>query len=116
MMRTATKIKYLKKARDLISDKNRWCQGVLAKDKSGHPVTETSREAYSFCAIGALGKVCPVTSNWGEDVIHLESILQGNLPWDYTFVARLNDEEKPHTHRRVIGTFNRAIKSLERAL
>ena len=116
-MRTATKIKYLKKARDLISDKDRWCQGSFAKDKGGHPVSSNDRKAYSFCTVGVINKVCPKDRiDWRLNAQRLKELLMNHLPDGYYSIINLNDEKKPHTHRRVIGTFNRAIKSLESEL
>lgn len=47
----------LMQARDLISDKEHWTMGVLARDKSGNDIPATIDAAYSFCARGALVSV-----------------------------------------------------------
>ncbi len=46
----------LMKARDLISDESRWCQGNLGVDAYGHP-TEDLEFAVRVCSVGALLKV-----------------------------------------------------------
>ncbi len=44
----------LKRARDLIADKNRWCRGALAKDAAGRLVDPWDPAALRRCAYGAL--------------------------------------------------------------
>jgi hypothetical protein len=45
------------KAKDLLSDKSRWTQGALARDRVGRECTPESPDAESFCIVGALCRV-----------------------------------------------------------
>lgn len=47
-------IDILEKARDLISDPDRWTQGELARGPNGRPLGPCSPHAVRWCAAGAL--------------------------------------------------------------
>ena len=51
-------IKKLIAARDLIKDFKNWTTHAFARDKSGEPCEINSKRACSWCAVGALYKVC----------------------------------------------------------
>lgn len=45
-------------AKELLSDRARWCQGTNAKTADGRHVPPTDPQVVSWCARGALLKVC----------------------------------------------------------
>jgi hypothetical protein len=47
----------LRKVRDLLSDRNKWTTGALAKDEFGRNVHPHHKDAVMFCASGALERV-----------------------------------------------------------
>ena len=49
----------LKRARELISDRSKWTQGVMARDADGNPVLPEDSSATCWCATGALRAVAP---------------------------------------------------------
>ena len=104
-MKIKTQIKYLEKARDLIADKKRWCQGANAKTADGLTVGTKSENAERFCAQGAVMKVAKT------DYHMLIEALSQNCP-DVKSITFTNDNKKtPHSHRRVIGVFKRVSSS-----
>lgn len=123
-MRIGTQIKYLEKARDLIANKENWCQGSYAVDAEGEEVGFRERSAVRFCAQGAVRKVLRSTMDH-ESLIRL---LDQEVPNDFDEPAEgcekhcghciidLNDSSSPHAHRRVVGAFNRTIKKLQSQL
>ena len=48
------KIQIIERARALIADEHNWCPGDLARDRMGHSVSPTDRDAEQRCALGAL--------------------------------------------------------------
>lgn len=51
----------LKRARELISDRSKWTQGVMARDADGKPVLPEDSSAACWCATGALRAVAPTS-------------------------------------------------------
>ncbi len=49
----------LKRGRELISEKDRWTQGALAKSEAGLTVDPNSKHAVCYCSMGALIKGLP---------------------------------------------------------
>ena len=47
----------LVRAKALIAEKSRWCQGTFARDELGLPVDPCHKDARRWCAIGAIYKV-----------------------------------------------------------
>lgn len=50
-------LEILKEARELISDKNRWCPGSLASDSAFSTVAPNDESATRWCAIGSIRKI-----------------------------------------------------------
>ena len=48
-------------ARELISDKNRWCQGSEAEDAAGRWILPSHLNAVRWCALGAVEKVSDIS-------------------------------------------------------
>lgn len=113
-MKTQTKINYLTKARDLIADKNDWCQGHNALDRTNRDVHPKDRKAKRFCAQGAILKVVRDNAQCTTVGIKLADLLDDE---SYGCVVAINDNTSTgHAHRRVMGVFNRAIKKLRKQL
>ena len=95
----------LQKARDLITDPDKWTQKAYAKDSKGMTVSLWSKEATCWCALGAL-------YSFNEDGIFelpgdTHSRLQDHAGRD---IVSFNDNS---THAEVLAAYDRAIESLE---
>ena len=44
--------------RKLISSREKWCQGAMARDSNGESVDETSDTAVSWCILGGINLIC----------------------------------------------------------
>lgn len=62
-MPTLTPAQVARRAKELLSDPDRWIVGDTAEDKHGHHVSTASPDARAFCAIGAVYHVCGVTDD-----------------------------------------------------
>ena len=120
-MKISTKIKCLEKARDLISDKDNWCQNYASLDEKGHFASPRGKDAVRWCATGAIEKVRHHRTPKGDAYQSLSDELYQDLPTSGNFfiqpcsIEDLNDDNSTgHTHRRVIGVFNRTIKRLKK--
>lgn len=60
-MPTLTPASVARRAKELLSDPERWIVGDTAVDKNGNHVSTASPSARAFCAIGAVYHVCGVT-------------------------------------------------------
>ncbi|MGH2595801.1 MAG: DUF6197 family protein [Actinomycetota bacterium] len=89
----------LLKAQELIRSPEHWCQGVLAKDRSGMP-TVNLKAAYSRCSLGALKTL-------SEQPTYQEGAALYLAAWEMGFrdVSALNDS---CTHEQVMQMFDRA--------
>jgi hypothetical protein len=105
-----TTVEILEKARELISDRNRWAKGHFAKTKEGRNCNTLSEEAFSFCSLGALCKIIDihVMSVTGKEATET---LRRSLP-SGTDIAGFNDT---HRHSEVIALFDRAIAAAREA-
>ena len=66
-MKVETKLKYMKRARNLIANKDNWCQEHNALHKDGGITEPKHRDAMRFCAMGAVIKV--VRSNMDPEFL-----------------------------------------------
>lgn len=104
------KLEALKKARDLITDPEHWCINCFAKDKKGNPSRPNLPESVRFCAIGAVLKVCTVTTEeealskygWGPR----EELAPAANRLGYANPADLNNIEG---HTKTLEMFDLAI-------
>ena len=115
-------MKILKKAREIITPKERWAKGFLAKDRNNYPVSPTSFRAICFCAEGAIGKASDLLqgdlgSSCSEDqIVHAARIqtratdmLDSEVFQAYGMhVSDWNDHSET-THEDVLDMFDRAI-------
>lgn len=112
-------------ARDLLSDKENWTRGRFAADSDGHTIDDAgSPEAAKFCAVGAIRRVTfadakrrgESTYTGGDYAEIVQARVDAELPEGFSSIIGLNDSGGVHARRRVVATFNRAIKTLEAEL
>ena len=92
----------LRDARDLISDPARWCKHTMARDRFDQPVDFKSKEAFKWCARGALARVEPKYEVRYAALHRLESVLGRRE------ITVVNDKEG---HAAVMAVFDKAIGS-----
>lgn len=95
-------VEILREARDLISDRDRWCQGVEALTKEGIDVDARHPKAIRWCALGAVWKLPIKHKDW-EDAVRVLYAGCGSL-------TEFNDS---HTHAEVLALFDDAIQRAE---
>jgi hypothetical protein len=96
----------LARARDLISDEQRWCKGSYAATWLDIPVLVGSRFARRFCALGAIKRA-------GRELLLSVDDACRALEWQTIRpVADWNDD-RLRTHAEVIGGFDAAIAALD---
>lgn len=142
-IRRDTILRRLVAARDLIAKKKNWARGHSAlaplneddfyRDRSNdypefYPVEPQSPKATRFCATGAIHRVCQFdsTDHIRECFRRVKLALPKDmeleiLKWDHVnspgfAIQIVNDEAKDNTHRRIIRSFNRAIRNLQTEL
>ena len=102
-----TTVEILEKARDLISDPERWAKGYYAHDKDGDYVPPRDGNACKWCAAGATIVVSPDDDN--DDSRHALALLQKALPSGFLFATNYNDRPTT-THADILALFDRAIE------
>lgn len=102
---TMNTIEVLRAAREVISDPKRWTQGHFARTVEGLLASADSPVAASWCAIGAVRKVCLEI----DDRFHAYEALEAVIPEN---VADWNDDPV-RTHAEVLTAFDRAISRAE---
>jgi hypothetical protein len=112
-------------ARDLLSNKENWTVGRFAADADGRTVDDASSpQAAKFCAVGAIRRVTfadakrrgESTFTGGDYAELVKERVEAELPQGFSSIIGLNDTGGGHARRRVVATFNRAIKTLEAEL
>lgn len=101
----------LKKARALISNRERWTQGAFARDEYGAPVGTIDEYAVCWCAHGAVRRVSP--SKFWDKAFHTldRSVLRTRDEKSGTILS-YNDQHG-RKHEDVIARFDDAIRRLE---
>lgn len=106
-------IKLLKKALELISNPNNWCQGAFARNNKcyifteGFPVPPWSFDACKWSFAGALEKVSMGSGDftlWAEVLCKVEKYNNINI-------IKFNDT---HTHQEIIDLFKKTIAKIEK--
>lgn len=102
-----TTLKALKSARKKIESPINWIQGEYAKNIFDSKVGPTGKNAFCFCAIGAL---CSVTRKgaWTVVLDPAFSALQSTIG-----VEPVHEFNDSHTHAEVLAAFDEAIARLE---
>lgn len=95
-------VEVLEAARDLISQPERWTQGVYARSATDVPSDVESMEACKFCSVGAVLRVCGLASRDAMSPGQRALVALGGV----THILRFNDK---HTHSEVLDAFNKAI-------
>lgn len=98
----------VRRARNLISDPEHWCQGSWAKDKNGSNLRFCDDDAVSFCAAGALGRA---GSEAGCDTF-LPHEIYDTLDRVIGRGGSLTAFNDDHTHAEVIALFDQTIELL----
>jgi len=104
-----TPLEILRKARDLISDPQRWSRNYYATRSDNAPCGETAEEACKWCAMGAITKV-----GWPEahfDVRVGAKFLLADKAKDLFGMGIIDVNEKCG-HAAVLKCFDSAIASL----
>jgi len=102
----------LEAVRYLLSDKQHWCQGTLAKTESGASVPPVSDKARSWCLVGALHKKSSDLGTDGREYTKAIKALEREmlqLVGPYASLMGFNDN---NTHENVLRLLDRAIKKL----
>lgn len=103
----------LTKAKELISDPNKWTKESFARNKDNKPVEYLSPDATCFCAIGAIRKVGYSNESFTKTLpaeIKLQREVQKNTI--FAEVASFNDFLLT-THEEVLHLFDKAIEAAE---
>ncbi len=94
-------------AKALITDPDKWTQGVSARKANGEAVGSQHKEACQFCALGAVRRAHPPFKGFTQtvDVLEAAAVKLGSQD-----VVDLNDHSD---HPRVMEMFDLAIKECE---
>lgn len=99
----------LKRARKLLSNPKRWCQGKFAKDGYGNGCSVDDERAYQFCAAGAVEKAAGgVVEDFHEAAEALSRCVRGGS------VIGFNDAPR-RKHEQILAAFDKAIARAEKA-
>ncbi len=99
----------IQRARDLISDQQRWCRGSFARGKAGASVPVNDPEARRFCAMGALMLAANEICNDPTDACNLAHEIAKTISPTGSLVF-VNDH---YGHAAVISLFDKAIEALQ---
>lgn len=93
----------LVKAKELLSDPNKWYRGYFAVNDRGQIVASGDTDACKWCMVGALRKVSPAgnSSITNEAENQLEQTLCKSVP--------VFNDARDTTHQDVMHAFDRAI-------
>lgn len=112
-MTTANPSQILRKARELISDPERWTKGAFARNAQGASVSYRHDAATCFCSVGAVERAAfkdGVDDNQPISVA-LRALYRGKL-YAIPSIAAFNDRDDT-THGDVLAMFDRAIALAE---
>lgn len=98
-------VSILKKAKALIRNPKRWCQGNWAQTKTGRGTNARSRYACKWCATGAVRKIAPGYFMQGDVISFLDNACRAGS------IVEVNDSPgAKRAHARVMKAYDRAIK------
>lgn len=111
---------YLIKARELLSEEQKWVQGVLARDENNISVCTSSDTACKFCLLGSLFRVSHENVNnitldsWPEDAQVaaedlLDLIVRERGLIDINSMVAFNDAPG-RTHAEILALLDEAIE------
>lgn len=99
---TNTAVAVLTRARDLISEEQRWCKRAFALTWLDIPVTTGSRYARRFCALGAIKRAARELRLPADDAQAAFERQTGHSVPDW-------NDDKSRTHTEVVAAFDAAI-------
>jgi hypothetical protein len=100
-----TAVAVLTRARDLISEEQRWCKRAFAVTWLDIPVTTGSRYARRFCALGAIKRA-------GHELGLPVNEASRALEWQTVRPVPDWNDDKVRTHAEVVAAFDAAIITL----
>lgn len=89
-------------AKELIADRESWCQHVDALDADGAPAMDTGRAPVAFCALGALSHAADLAD--AALIVKATACLA-----EVIGTPNIADWNDSHTHHEVIDAFDEAI-------
>lgn len=96
------------RARELIVNPEHWTREAQARNRVGTPVNALSSDAYSFCAYGALVRVCGEMRIPIVEMDYMRAAMERyNKYHRFTSLVLFNDA---YTHADVIDLFDKAIE------
>ena len=101
-----TGLEVLVKARELISDPERWTHGVYARDAKGESCFDSSDEATCFDALGALNRVSGTRMRARTSASSFLYEAIDSVPSPYS-IGEINDQLG---HEATLKIFDRAIE------
>lgn len=109
------KIEVLQKAKELISNPDRWTQGSPARDIDGGEVEPDDSNAHTFCILGAISKACGFSDSISIilSLCDSDEIMKLLYEKDSDYISMFNDNENT-THEDVMKFFDIAIKEAEK--
>jgi hypothetical protein len=97
-------------ARILISESDSWTSGVLARDRTGCPVSPLDDSAVSWCARGAVYRV--VGGDIGAFQRAIRVLEESSQALYGTSIRAVNDGPAAFAHASVLGAFDHAVDAL----
>jgi hypothetical protein len=101
----STEIAIIRRAREIISDPEKWTTHEGARDACNNPVSAVSKAAVCWCAAGALDRAAAELGylggcEWGRAAERLCELTPNNS------IVEVNDEEG---HAAVLSLFDKAL-------
>jgi hypothetical protein len=106
--RTANTLRVLVRARELITEEQRWCRRTYARGWRGIPVPVQSAGAHRFCALGAIMRA---GGELGLPVDDAHSALE----WQTVRPVQDWNDDPAHAHRDVLAAFDASIVAIEQS-
>src|SRR5712664_2445257 len=102
-------VKFLKDVKKLLSKKGAWARGYFAYDKNGKKVGPTSKEAISFCLLGAAARIDGQAKPEGLN------FLRGALPPRFDESIPEYNDHRGRTQKQILALIDRAIRNASKA-
>lgn len=92
----------IREARELITPREKWTQGVLARHENGNAIGPMEDNAHCYCAVGAVARVSgSVEAKW--NTIRFLTNFSGGI-------TRFNDT---HKHEEVLSLMDKAASAAD---
>jgi hypothetical protein len=103
-------------AYDLLSDRDRWTQGTVARDALDRPVQVTDPRAEMWCAVGAIERACHEMDLPNLRLSTIQSLANELMMRDLdrvegtSSIPEVNDRPDPETaYEKIMASFNRLL-------